>query len=198
MIWIILIVFIFLILILVGASSQSKGKDSPILQSNNYWGLLDQIQDCKKRHEYRDMLISCEKSLLLLNKLVSETKKEYRRFDIQSIPAIEIGCQYWSALGEHGKLLQVKHVVDSIPEIKAGWGEKVDQALENENLSKKLKYFIAHNPGFLQNKLGKALNVSGRITSQLVHVLENMDIIIRVKKDKSYELYLSKDNDKEV
>ena len=54
-----------------------------------------------------------------------------------------------------------------------------------------LKYIQA-NPGALQNKLGNALNASGKDTSRIIRTMENVGIVTRKPSNKTYELYLKR------
>jgi len=126
-----------------------------------------------------------------LKSLVSETKRQYGSFDISSIPAVEIGCRYWAALGRRDKLENVKKVVRLSKELKEGWLEVVDASFEDANLVERIQRHLENNPGFPQNQLGKALNASGRDTSRLINTLSNLSTVRWVPLENTYALYLS-------
>lgn len=177
--------------------SKNPTKDSYIDETitirlkDNYWEPLDNIKDWQSKKNYTKMLSCCEKSLPLLHCLVKDTKREYGSFDISSIPAIEVGCRYWAALGKRNKLLIVKDIVSKIPELNEGWGAFVESSFSDADLSEKIQEYIRENPGFPQNKMGKALNVSGRDTSRLLKTLENLNKIRRIKSGKTYKLFIN-------
>lgn len=160
------------------------------MNDDKYFSLLSQIQDWQVKKQYEKMLHCCEKSIPLLEGFVSETKREYGSFDISSIPAIEVGCRYWAALGCRDKLEAVKKAISLSKELKDGWLEFVDASFEDANLSERIQRHLASNPGFPQNRFGKALNVSGRDTSRLVSTLSNLGIVKRTQVGKTYALHL--------
>jgi hypothetical protein len=167
----------------------SKNKYSAA--NDTYYSLLSHIQDWQAKKQYEKMLECCEKSLPLLEKFVSNVKKEFGSFDISSIPAIEVGCRYWAALCDKDKLEKVRKILSSVKELKIGWFGFVEGSFEDANLSERIQKYLSENPGFHQNRLGKALNTSGRDTSRLVGTLTNLGIITREPSGKTYKLYIS-------
>jgi len=155
-----------------------------------YWELLEGIQDAKSKHDYGRMLACCEESLAHIPMMVSETKRQFAQYDIVSIPAIETGCVYWGAMRNHETLLEAQRVMASVPELSSKIA-LVQQCLADEVLSRRMCEFLTLNPGYLQNKLPKALGVSGRDTSRIIRCLANVGQIRRTKTGKTYALSLS-------
>ena len=177
---------------------QPRGSVPPKISSNKddaseYFRLLGAIQDWQAKRQYRKMLECCAKSLPVLPALVSDCKRQYGRFDISSIPAIEIGCRYWAALNDKNSLEAVDDAIKFIPELREGWSDLVRAAFVDERLAKVIQDHIEEHPGTLQNRLGKLLNVSGRDTSRIVRTLTNLGRIDRRKSGNTYELHLKKD-----
>lgn len=158
--------------------------------NDEYFSLLGQVQDWQAKKQYTKMLDCCKKSLPLLKKFVENQKKQFGSFDISSIPAIEIGCRYWAALNDDESLNSVKDTITEIPELNEGWSEFVAASFEDSQLSRKIKEFIKENPGFRQNKIGKALGVSGHDTARVINTLNNLGIIRRNYLEKTYELFI--------
>jgi len=160
--------------------------------NDEYFSSLGQIQDWQSKKEYSKMLKACEKSLPLLSKFVDNTKKEFGSFDISSIPAIEVGCRYWAAMNNTDALNKVLKIVQSVPELWDGWLNLVKASFDDKALSKKIQDHIRENPACLQNKMGKALGVSGRDTSRIIGTLNNLEIIKKSRSGKTSQLFLKK------
>jgi hypothetical protein len=158
---------------------------------NSYFQFLGAIQDWQSKRQYGKMLECCAKSIPLLPDLVVDCKRQYGKFDISSIPAIEVGCRYWAALNDTKSLMSVHDVIKSTPELFDGWYDLVSAAFEDDRLAMLIQNYIRDHPGTLQNKLSKLLNVSGRDTSRIINTLVNLDKIQRIKSGNSYELHLT-------
>ncbi len=156
---------------------------------DEYYRLLGCIKEWQSKKNYDEMLNCCFQSLPHIKGLVIETKKAFKKFDINSIPAIEVGCRYWAAKKDIDKLNIVKGIVNEIPEIKKWWAATVEQAFFDVAISRKIEIYLKNNPGFIQNKLGEAINESGKDTSRIIYTLANLSIVKRVKSGNSYKLY---------
>jgi len=157
----------------------------------SYYELLCKIQDNQRKGNYYEMLDCCEKSLPLLSDLVRDTVKQYGIWDINSIPAIEIGCRFWSALNNIEALEKVKTTINQIPKIQKDWGDFVESSFDDANFSILLQKFIGDNAGIKQNCLSKYLNIPGRDISRIINTLEKLSIIKRIKDNKTYLLYFN-------
>lgn len=156
---------------------------------DKYYALLGSIQDSQTKRQFKRMLDCCAQSLPLLCSLVQQCKNEYGRFDLSSIPAIEVGCRYWAALNDTNSLRLVAENIARIPELQRGWRSVVESAFEDAKLSVKIRNFVTENPGALQNRMGKLLGASGKDTGRLINTLANLGIIVRIQSGKTYELH---------
>lgn len=157
---------------------------------SEYYALMQTMQEAEKAHDFEKMLLYVEKTIPTLHKFVDDTKKAFGSFDIGSIPAIDIGCRYWAALGERGKLQQLKTALEQKNELKK-WAPSVQGALEDADLADSVQTHLKTNPGALQNKLGKTLGASGRDTARIVATLEKLGKIHREEDGKTYKLYVT-------
>jgi hypothetical protein len=158
---------------------------------DQYYFLLELIRDCQSKRMYGKMLEYCFQSLALLKTLVQDCKQQYGKFDIDSIPAIEVGCRYWAAMNDMEKLQLLSETVQQVPILHEGWGSIVDSAYKDATLSLKIQEYIRQNPGVLQNKMGKLMGVSGRNTGRIIKTLVNLGYIKRIKSRNTYELMYS-------
>jgi len=155
-----------------------------------YFDLLHQMEAWQKARRYDTMLACCSQTMPLLREFVAEVRRKYGSFEIGSIPAIEVGCRYWAALGDLASLEQVSAVVSSTRELAEFWGDRVDEAFQDARLADSIRRLLSEKPGVEQRRLGKELGAPGTDTSRIVHTLANLGIVQRTKSGRSYKLYL--------
>lgn len=79
------------------------------------------------------MLLYCDNSLPKIPALIKETKREYGSFDLKSIPAIEIGLNFWAVFENKAKLTQVQILVNQYPDLEP-WTKNVNESFETLDL----------------------------------------------------------------
>jgi len=84
---------------------------------NTYFDLSTKIEEYKRKKDFNNMLMYCQMSLSLIEPLIKQTKEEFGKFDITTIPAIEVGSIFWAVYGIKGQLLNIKEVVEYFPEL---------------------------------------------------------------------------------
>ncbi len=170
------------------AYSRSAEDASATLDVEKYYALLENLKDWQSKRQFDRMLECCSASMPLLAALVRDCKRDFGSFDLASIPAIEVGCRYWAVINDQQSLRLVAETIRPIPELNEGWAGVVDTAYADAKLALKIRDHIIANPGCLQNKVGEALNESGRNTSRIINTLENIGHVVRTKSGKTYEL----------
>lgn len=154
-----------------------------------YFELLREIKDLESAREFTPMLQRCSASLPLLPSLVSDCKREYGRFDIESVPAIETGCRYWAALEDEANIEIVAQAIAATPEL-SSWMSAVEQARRDVDLVRRLLDHVAHNPGTIQSTLGQVLGVPSEQARELAYTLAALGRLEREKAGRSYRLQL--------
>ena len=155
---------------------------------NEYWTLMENVERVRsQRHYYQALELSLE-AIKWLPQLVKDTIKEFGQWDIKSLPPLAYANQYLSVLRKRDDLHRIRTLVKSVPEL-TDWLSEVDYALERADLMDRVESFLLENPGFIQSKLGKALDVNGREVSNLLFYAEQMGLIRREKEGRSYRLY---------
>jgi len=172
-----------------GLPTQSTNKKTTD-RVDRYFDLVDRIRAKRGKDNFRQLLRYCEESLYLIPALVAEEKQEYGKFNIASIPAIEIGLKYWAALQDLEKIQTVEQIINSLPELKP-WKGDVRMAYSNAEFSKNILAYVHEHPGTLQSQLGKAVGLSGQTVRWLIYYLEKTGRLRRKKSGSTYELYLS-------
>ena len=155
-----------------------------------YYAFMQAMQEAEKAHDFDKMLLYLDKTIPILHKFVDDTKNAFGSFDIDTIPAIDIGCRYWAVLGEREKLQQLKTVLEQKKALKK-WVPSVQGALEDAELSDRVQAHLKNNPGSLQNQLGKTLGVSGRDAARIVATLDKLGKVHRKVSGKTYKLYVT-------
>lgn len=164
-------------------------KLSPKVASDQYFSLLEQIQKLERKGKYKKMLKLCRRSLPLIPTWIRRQKAEIGRFDLTSIPAIELGCQYWPAMGLVEPLEDLRELVNTNNPLKRGWGDMVKGAFEDAELVELLYTHAKENPGAIQSKLSGVLETSQEAIRDVAYYMERMGRLKRKKSGRSYELY---------
>ncbi|MCK5268685.1 MAG: hypothetical protein KAR07_10965, partial [Spirochaetes bacterium] len=105
-----------------------------------------------------------------------------------SIPAIEDACIYYAIKNEIGQLKNIQEIVNAIPELKP-WKEDVKRSFLINEISIKILNAVKNKPKTLQNKIKNEIDISdGRLVSNVIHYLENVNKIKRNKTGNTYEI----------
>jgi len=162
---------------------------SPKKLVDTYFNMLRKIEEYRRKKRFDKMLVYCQMSLPLLEPLIVETKKEYGTFDINSIPAIELGSIFWAIYGLEEQLINLKEIVEYFPELHP-WREIIEEAFIMKDLAFKICQYVRDNEGVLQINLKKALGVkNGRMVSRVVHYMELAGKMKRKKIGNTYALF---------
>ena len=157
---------------------------------DTYYTLLDKINEYKGKKDFGSMLMHCQLSISLLEPLIEENKKEWGSFDIQSIPAIELGSIFHAIYGEKGQLLNLKEIVEHFPELEP-WKKTIEEAFTMEELSSRIYQHVKDNEGCLQKELKKMLGVEdGRLLSRIVYYMALVGKLERKTLGNTYSLFV--------
>jgi len=171
---------------LPSADTFIKPKDATAL----YFDKLNEIREYNKGKNYFLLIYTCIESINLLPKMIRGWKQEFGgSFDIDSIPALEIGCKYLAVLQHKKHLDAIKLILSDVKDLKE-WVDHVDYNYSLMELSDKVMTFLKQQPGTLQNTLGQSLGVSGQETKTIVDMLEKLNLVQRTKSGKTYALQM--------
>lgn len=168
---------------------RERNKNAPVKKLvDTYYDLLNQIWQDKKNKDYKKMLIKCEMSLSLIEPLIIETKNEFGSMDLPSIPAIEVGVNFWAILKDDKNLNIVREIVGFFPELE-GWKAFLEKAFVMKELSSKIYNYVKDNEGCLQKELKKKLGLAdGRAISNTIYYMELLKQISRKKQGDTFSL----------
>jgi len=163
------------------------GKSTKKLVDNYYW-LLNKIEESKKNKNFSKMLEFCQASLSLIEPLIIEIKNMYGSFDIKSIPAIEIGCNFWAILGQKGQLMNIKEVIDFYPELEP-WKETIEYSFKKQKLAAKIYKYVRANEGVKQKDLKNLMKFNdGNLIGNVCYYMDLLGKLRRIKLGNSYIL----------
>ena len=105
-----------------------------------------------------------------------------------TIPAIEVGGEYYLRKNMMGQFKNLVEVVENIPELQE-WKESL---LLMEKLHKEVKKKIKQEPGIQQKDIKKLFGEGNEGTVQkAIYILEKQGKVERKKKGSTYELFLT-------
>ena len=172
------------------AELQQWAAKQEMYRNDEYYSLVEKIEQSKSEDNYEKMLDYCEKTLPLLPQFVQNWKQTDGEFSIGSIPAIELGCKFWAMINDRTHLNAVKTVVESVPELTEGWGSEVGTAFEMEQLSREIQECVKAHPGTIQSKLKDLIGKPAQEVSEVAYWLDRLGKMKRVKAGRSYALYM--------
>lgn len=159
---------------------------------DTYFALIAEITEAKKTEKIEQMLTLCKRSLELLPAVIRSTKREFKTFDISSIPAISQACIFWAVLGRAEEIRTAQAFCRQYPDLK-DWDEEFEQALKRLDLVIRIENILrATSTGCPQNQLKNELNESdGRFLSNTIHYMEVAGKVKRQQTGKTYTLFLA-------
>lgn len=177
-------------------SSASKGHrpDTPRGASatdRDYFDVMALLQEAISKRDYARAAELSRTNIGQIREFVSSWKREFGKFDIASIPALEHGGTMLALAGDRDGLHQMRSLVTSIHEL-APWISAVDQHDEDLRLFESILRVVATNPGSLQTDVKSLVGAAdGRRLGTLVSWLEKAGKIRRTKSGSTYSLTTS-------
>jgi hypothetical protein len=154
---------------------------------DEYFQLLNLISESKKKKNFERMLQYCDNSLPKIPALIQETKRDYGKFDLKSIPAIEIGLIYWAAYENKLKIIQVQSLVNQYPDLEL-WKTNVNEAFENLDLVNKIMELLKIS-SVKQTEIKSILGLNdGKKVSNILYYLDQIGKVERMKNGNSYDV----------
>jgi len=155
---------------------------------DQYYEEINLADELRKAGKTRQALDAALRTVASVPDLVRETTRKYGRFDLGSIPPIEVGCLLAAVLGDEHALDTIASVVEAHKALEP-WREYVTTGREDLANVALIRQYIDQQPGCIQSTLGKTFGIDGRRASRLISQLDQAGLIERVKQDRSYALY---------
>lgn len=133
------------------------------------------------------MLLYCDNSLPKIPALIKETKREYGSFDLKSIPAIEIGLNFWAVFENKAKLTQVQILVNQYPDLEP-WTKNVNESFETLDLVCKIIELLKKS-SVKQNEIKSIIGqTDGKKVSNVIYYLDLIGKVEKVKNGNTYDV----------
>lgn len=156
---------------------------------DRYYRDLDVADDLRKAGRTDEALASALAQLAYLPALIRETRREWGRFDLGGIPAIDCACVLAAIRLDADSLNKVRDVVNAHRDLEP-WKATVAKAGADMDVVGRVRAHIDATPGALQSTLGKVLGCDGRVVSQLLKYMETDGQVRRDPSNKTYQLFL--------
>ena len=155
---------------------------------DQYYREIDLADSLRKDGRAPEALQAALANVSRVHALVSETIREFGRFDLGSIPPVEAGANLAAVLGDASALREIRAVVESKPEL-APWLEVVNRAEQDLESVRAIRQLVLQEPGVIQSSLGKRIGIDGRRASDLSYRLAQAGLLRRAKTGTSYQLF---------
>ncbi|MEQ9378289.1 MAG: hypothetical protein RIG68_24065 [Imperialibacter sp.] len=158
-------------------------KDQSLKNLNDmYFTIIGQIAAAEKEGKIDELLMHCQASLALLESLIKYCKKEYGRFDIKTIPALDKGLIYFAINGNTRQLKNIQDVVNYFDELHT-YADDVETAFARRELAAKIFRYVKANSNCRQTDLKRNLNLEdGCLISTTVHYMEKAGKLKRIRE----------------
>ena len=157
--------------------------------AQEYYGLLEALDRvARSGGDDRERIELCKRSLPLLPDFVASTKRRFGKFDIKSIPALEVGCELLPAVGDVEALRLASQMVEACPELEP-WKSRVDQALADAALAERILDHLRQKPGTMQTRVHTVVDATQERTRSICYWMTRLGRIRREKSGRSYALF---------
>ena len=158
--------------------------------SDAYFDSMSRMQKALSNRDYPSAAQFVRENLQQVPAWVKETRREYRSFDISSIPALQQGGTVLALLGDDEGLARMREIVGSLPELEP-WTEEVERHQHDRRLFKSIMELVAAQPNCLQTQVkGLIGEADGRRVANLLAYLDKAGKIRRVKAGRTHRLLL--------
>jgi len=155
-----------------------------------YFSTMNAMQEAISDRNYARAAALAKENVGQIPSFVQSTMREYRSFDIRSIPGLQAGGTMLALAGDRSGIEEMKRVTQSLPQL-SSWTSAIDEHLYDMALFEAIEGAIRGNPGCLQPSVKKLVGVTdGRRVATLIAWLEKAGRVTRRKKGSTYELFL--------
>jgi len=157
--------------------------------SARYFELLEKMQTAHAARDYARAIRFARESFPLLKAWVESEKKSYGRFQISSVPCLQIAGTLMAVTGDRDGLTQMRAVVKSVPDLRS-WEEVIDGHEEDAAAVEAIVRAVEAEPGLRQRDLKARIGAAdGRRPATLAEWLEKTGRIRRERDGGTYRLY---------
>ena len=159
--------------------------------SQSYFDSLIQLHEAISKRDYGAAATLARRNLEYVPDWVKETRRQYRSFDIQTIPALQQGGTILALVGDEHGIARITELVTTIPELKP-WADKIKHHQKDLRRFQAIREVILAHPNCLQADVkGLIGEKDGRRVAVLISYLEKAGEIVRIKDGRAVRLILS-------
>lgn len=153
--------------------------------SAEYYTAIERMRKADWKEEYTLAL----RGIKIIRKWLSEESKMPGGFVASRIPTLEFMEQY---LWAHRDVEGLRFLRDWIkgPSKLNPWVESIRDTLDDVEEVEIIYKFISDNPGFLQNKIGKEIDLPQRYVANYIYWANKFEILRREKYGKTYKVFV--------
>jgi len=160
------------------------------MPGDNYFKLLEALQNAIADRRYKDAADAAHKSIAPIRKWLKDPRGDGERLQLR-IPALQQGGTMMAITGDRRGLEKISDLVNEFEHLEAYRPDAVKH-LEAIELFERIRQVVTSRPGVLQNKMKAELGEEdGRHVSNLISWLEKGGEITRAKSGKTYALYMA-------
>lgn len=158
--------------------------------TNTYFLLLGKFKEAVRAKNYQEALKWAKKSLPKIPNFIAEIKRSYGRFDISSIPALEVGGTLMAVLGDYNGIAEIRKTVEGLPELQR-WLSIIENHEKDAAMVDSILEAVRLRPGVCQTMIKLLISAEdGRRSSALIGWLEKAGRIKRQRVKGTYKLML--------
>lgn len=160
--------------------------------STLYFQSMNEQREAEKNKDYKKAYIHAEETFSLLPKFIEGEYKQYKTFQIHTMPAVEFSMKYNSIMGLVGGFKNIRDMVNYIPELRYLYREQLSEYEILLELSKKIRKLVKTNPEILQNTLKKQLpDFEPKLITKSCSWMEKFGLLNREKIKNTFKLTLT-------
>jgi hypothetical protein len=174
---------------------QSNKDKNPKKLVGTYYILIEKIRDARSQKDGSKMFQYAMMSLPLIETLILDEKKEFGKFEIEEIPAIDTCVMFYGILGNENQLKNLMEYVKYFPELEP-WEGVVEEGFFIKDISNQIYKYVKENEGCLQKDLQKIIKSDDEEVQSLIEdgelirdILYHMDLIAKIKRRKKGNTY---------
>ena len=159
--------------------------------SDHYFDTMSRMQTAISNNHFEDAVKLIRLNLRYIPDWVKETCRQYGSLEVSTIPALQQGGTILALVSDEDGLARIREIVTSTVELEP-WVENVERHQHDLRLFKMILDVVTKHPNCLQTEVkGLVGEQDGRRVANLISYLERAGKIIRIRKERTYELVLA-------
>ena len=159
--------------------------------SDHYFDTMSRMQTAISNDHFEDAVKLIRLNLRYIPDWVKETCRQYGSLEVSAIPALQQGGTILALVSDEDGLARMREIVASTVELEP-WAENVERHQHDLRLFKMILDVVTKHPNCLQTEVkGLVGEQDGRRVANLISYLERAGRIIRIRKERTYELVLA-------